>query len=199
MACSVTLSDVTYSCDDLGVGGITELYLVNKADLTATASEGLVDATFSTDGSRTITGTVAAIDAADGVEMEFNNKDGFSVFGEVKTVNADGTTSTVPTISFETPKMTPEKVTALNQMAKAGSELVALVATAAGTYHLVGYDYGLYINTVDGNSGTARAEKNRFQVTITGEEDGLSYTFEETTNDNGKAKFDVLVGSIKAA
>jgi hypothetical protein len=41
MACSVTLSDVTYSCDDLGVGGITELYLVNKADLTATASEGL--------------------------------------------------------------------------------------------------------------------------------------------------------------
>ena len=198
MACSVTLSDVAYSCDDLGVGGITELYLINKADLTATSGEGLNGATFSTDGSRTITGTVAAIDAADGVEMEFNNKDGFSFFGEVKTVNADGTSSTVPTISFETPRMSPAKVTSLNQMSKAGSELVALVATAAGSYHLVGYDYGLYINTVDGNSGAARGEKNRFQVTITGEEDGLSYSFEETSGDLGKAKFDVLVGSIKA-
>ena len=69
----------------------------------------------------------------------------------------------VPTISFETPRMSPVKVTALNQMAKAGAELVALVATAAGSYHLVGYDYGLYINTVDGNSGAARGEKNRFK------------------------------------
>ena len=31
MACDVTLSDIAYSCEDLGVGGITELYLVNKA------------------------------------------------------------------------------------------------------------------------------------------------------------------------
>lgn len=199
MACNVTLSDVTYSCDDLGIGGITELYLVNKAELTNVTTEGLgaSDVEFDSD-TREITGTVAAIDAADGVEMEFNNKDGFSVFSEVKTVNADGTSVTVPTISFETPKMTPEKVSALNQMAKGGSEIVALVATAAGTYHLSGYDHGLYINTIDGSSGTARAEKNRFQVTLTGEEDGLSYTFEETSGDNGKAKFDTLVGSIKA-
>lgn len=199
MACSVTLADITYSCDDLGVGGITELYLVNKENLTHEELEGLgaSDVEFNVD-TRAITGTVAAIAADDGIEVEFNNKDGFSFFGEVKTVNADGTTSTVPTISFETPKMTPEKVAALNQMAKGGSELVALVATAAKTYHLVGYDYGLYMNTVDGNSGTARAEKNRFQVTITGEEDGLSYTFAETSDDNGKANFDTLVGSIKA-
>ncbi len=200
MACSVTLSDVTYSCDDLGVGGITELYLVNKVELTNQALEGLgaSDVVFNAD-TREITGTVAAIALGDGIEVEFNNKDGFSFFGEVKTVNADGTTSTVPTISFETPKMTPEKVKALNQMAKGGSELVALVATAAKTYHVVGYDYGLYINTVDGNSGTARAEKNRFQVTLTGEEDGLSYTLAETTDDNGKDNFDTLVSLIKTA
>lgn len=200
MACDVTLADITYSCDDLGVGGITELYLVNKEKLTHEALEGLgaSDVAFNVN-TRAITGTVAAIALDDGIEVKFNNKDGFSFFGEVKTVNADGTTSTVPTISFETPKMTPEKVAALNQMARGGSELVALVATAAKTYHLVGYDYGLYMSTVDGNSGTARAEKNRFQVTLTGEEDGLSYTFEETNTDNGKAKFDTLVSSIKIA
>jgi hypothetical protein len=37
-------------------------------------------------------------------------------------------------------------------------------------------DYGLYAGTVDANSGTGRAEKNRFQLTLTGDEQGLSYS-----------------------
>ena len=45
---------------------------------------------------------------------------------------------------------------------------------AAGTYHMVGFDYGLYAATVDGTSGTGRAEKNRFQITLTGDEDSLA-------------------------
>jgi len=39
---------------------------------------------------------------------------------------------------------------------------------------LVGYDYGLYASTVDATSGTGRSEKNRYQITFTGEEDALS-------------------------
>ena len=72
--------------------------------------------------------------------------------------------------------MTAGKITALNEIAKGGAELVAFVETAAGTYHVCGLDYGLYASTVDANSGTGRSEKNRFQLTLTGEENGLSYS-----------------------
>jgi hypothetical protein len=168
MACTVTLADIAYSCDDLGIGGIVELHVSSKA-----AAESVVTANADT---RVISAVSGA--ASDVVELSFNLKDGFSVFSEVKTVNADGTTTTVPTISVELPKMDASKTTALNQIAKGGAELVAWVKTAAGTYHVSGLDYGLYASSVDANSGTGRAEKNRFQLTLTGEENGLSYSID---------------------
>jgi hypothetical protein len=170
MACNVTLADIAYSCDDLGIGGILELHIANRTEalsaLTSDSDDRIVSAV-----SAAVTGIV---------ELSFSNKDGFSVFSEVKTVNADGTTTTVPTISVELPKMDATKITALNDIAKGGAELVAFVKTAAGTYHVSGLDYGLYASTVDGNSGTGRGEKNRFQLTLTGEENGLSYSITET-------------------
>ena len=95
------------------------------------------------------------------VDYTFNLKDGFSAFNEVKTVNADGTSTTVPTITVEFPKMSADNITELNEVATPGAELVAFIETAAGTYHLVGADYGLYASTVDMSSGAARSEKNR--------------------------------------
>lgn len=165
MACSITLTDIAYSCDDLGVGGIINLHLANKSDAISALTLDAPD--------REVTAATAVTGVA---QISFNIKDGFSVFSEVKTVNADGTSSTVPTVSVETPKMSAAKITELNKIAKPGAELVAFVETAAGTYHVVGLDYGLYASTVDGNSGTGRAEKNRFQLTLTGEENGLSYS-----------------------
>ena len=168
MACTVTLADINYTCDDLGVGGIVELHIANRL----TAESALQ---YDTD-TRVVSSATAISDV---VNIGFNLKDGFSVFSEVKTVNADGTTTTVPTISVELPKMDATKITNLNEIAKGGAELVALVKTAAGTYHVSGLDYGLYASTVDGNSGTGRGEKNRFQLTLTGEENGLSYSIDE--------------------
>ena len=167
MACTVTLADIDYTCDDLGIGGIVELHIANRS----TAESAL---TYNID-TRVVSDATAISDV---VNLGFNLKDGFSVFSEVKTVNADGTTTTVPTISVELPKMDATKITNLNEIAKGGAELVALVKTAAGTYHVSGLDYGLYASTVDGNSGTGRAEKNRFQLTLTGEENGLSYSID---------------------
>ena len=176
MSCTVTLADIIYSCDDLGVGGIVELHIANKLAADAALTADAAD--------RAIT---AALAVAGIVNLGFNLKDGFSVFSEVKTVNADGTTSTVPTISVELPKMDATKITALNDIAKGGAELVAFVKTAAGTYHVSGLDYGLYAATVDGNSGTGRAEKNRFQLTLTGEENGLSYSIASADFDTATA------------
>ena len=166
MACNVTLADISYSCDDVAIGGIVELHIANKTDAVAAL-------TLDTDD-RAITAVSAAVSGIS--EISFNNKDGFSVFSEVKTVSADGIVSTVPTISVELPKMTAAKITALNDLSKGGAELVAFVETAAGTYHVCGLDYGLYAGTVDANSGTGRSEKNRFQLTLTGDEQGLSYS-----------------------
>lgn len=205
MACNITLADIAYSCDDVAIGGIVKLYLANKADLVKTGgafdqltTNGPIidyDARTIKDGSAV---DILAIAAGDGIEISFNNKDGFSVFSEVKTVSADGIVSTIPTVATELPKMTPAKTSSLNKLSKGGAELVAFVQTAAGTYHVVGMDYGLYVGTVDGNSGTGRSEKNRFQLTLTGDELGLGMTLEETGTDGGKAKFDIVVASIKA-
>jgi hypothetical protein len=157
MSCTVTLSDILYSCDDLGIGGIVELHVANKLQ----AITAIGAANYDEDTRVIATGNPAA--AVSGiVSLGFNLKDGFSVFSEVKTVNADGTTTTVPTISVELPKMDADKITKLNQIAKGGAELVAFVKTAAGTYHVSGLDYGLYAATIDANSGTSRAEKEPF-------------------------------------
>ena len=165
MACNITLADIAYSCDDVAIGGIVELHVANRSDALTALTE--VEATR----------TISAATAVTGVtQISFNNKDAFSVFSEVKTVSADGIVATIPTVSVELPKMTAAKITALNNISKGGAELVAFVKTAAGTYHVCGLDYGLYAGTVDGNSGTGRSEKNRFQLTLTGDEQGLSYS-----------------------
>jgi len=166
MACTVTLADITYGCDDLGIGGIVELHVASRAAAIAVLSS---------DAPTRVVSAVSGA-AADVVQFSFNLKDGFSVFSEVKTSNADGTFSTVPTISAEFPKMDAARITALDQMSNGAPEMVAFVKTAAGTHHVCGLDFGLYVSTVDGNSGTGRSEKNRFQLTMTGEEAGLSYS-----------------------
>jgi|TARA_R110000824_G_scaffold120550_3_gene276008 hypothetical protein len=166
MACTVTLADITYGCDDLGIGGIVELHVASRAAAIAVLTS---------DAPTRVVSAVSGA-AADVVQFSFNLKDGFSVFSEVKTSNADGTFSTVPTISAEFPKMDAARITALDQMSNGAPEMVAFVKTAAGTHHVCGLDFGLYVSTVDGNSGTGRSEKNRFQLTMTGEEAGLSYS-----------------------
>ena len=166
MACTVTLADITYGCDDLGIGGIVELHVASRAAAIAVLTS---------DAPTRVVSAVSGA-AADVVQFSFNLKDGFSVFSEVKTSNADGTFSTVPTISAEFPKMDAARITALDQMSNGAPEMVAFVKTAAGTHHVCGLDFGLYTSTIDGNSGTGRSEKNRFQLTMTGEEAGLSYS-----------------------
>lgn len=180
MACSITLADIDYNCTDIGIGGITRLSLASKANWDA--SSNTVNAT-----DRLVeTANAAAVTGVS--DLSFNLKDGFSAFNEVKTVNADGTSTTVPTITVEFPKMTAAKVTELQNIATPGAELVALIETAAGTYHAVGIDYGLYASTVDMSSGAGRGEKNRIQLTLTGEENGLAYSIADVDD------FETIIG-----
>ena len=195
MACNVYLKGINYSCTDLPVGGLTKVYIGAKADLLEGANAPIVVETekevFDTTnqvfienpnyGNVTITPTAATL-LADAVidQLSFNNKDGFSTFTDVKTVGADGSVSAVPSISIEFPVMDATKRNALEQIATGGAEIVAFIETAAGTYHMVGAEYGLFAGTVDGASGTARTDKNRFQLTLTGEEKSLAFAIDST-------------------
>ena len=114
------------------------------------------------------------------VSIGFNNKDGVSVFNQVKTQNADGSSETVPTIIVEFPIMSPEIQAELMKMSRAGVELVAGIKTAANTCHIVGVDFGLYAGTVDGTSGIVRTDKNRYQLTLTGSESELAVVVDPT-------------------
>lgn len=171
MACNTVIAGVSYSCDDLALGGLTKIYIGDKANLTAGVTP-LVSV-----ASNVVTITPATSDLlADGdvFELEFNIKDGFSAFTDVKTIS-DGSVSAVPTITVEIPKMSATHRNVLEELANPNAEIVAFIETAAGTHHLVGFDYGLFVSTVDGASGAARGDKNRYQLTLTGEQSSLAY------------------------
>jgi len=179
MGCTVDFSsttDIAYSCDQLSTGGLKTVHICDKGQL-----DGIAELSFDTDGVGTVSSaTGLATSGVDLVTLGFNNKDGFSNFTDVKTLNADGSGSAVPTIQLEFIRMSPTLRTKLETIARPGAELVAFVETAAGTYHVVGYDFGLYAGTVDGASGVARTDKNRYQLTLVGDENVLSYTLDET-------------------
>ena len=175
MGCTVdfaSTANIAYSCDELSTGGLKTVYLVDKTDLNTNGSLTVAS------GAGTISGTGLTTDGVDVLTLGFNNKDGFSNFTDVKTLNADGSGSAVPTVQLEFIRMGAVLRNALETIARPGAELVAFVETAAGTYHVVGYDFGLYAGTVDGASGVARTDKNRFQLTLIGDENVLSYTLD---------------------
>jgi len=208
MACtpSTALQGVTYACDAI-VGGIKELYIAYRVGSDVDDAPGLnylggytIDTTVgSTFGQITITSLAEANSPSWGSaasslpyfqEIQFNTKDGVSIFNDVVTVNADGSKEVVPSILVEIPLMSQANVTAMGVLSQGNVELVAAVRTAADTYHLVGYDFGLYAGTVDGTSGAVRTDKNRIQLTLTGSEAEMAYTFAS------KADFDAFVGFV---
>jgi len=90
MACNTVIAGVSYSCDDLALGGLTKIYIGDKANL---SSNSLVAVS-----NNVVTITPASVDLltdGDVFELEFNIKDGFSAFTDVKTI-ADGSVAAVP-------------------------------------------------------------------------------------------------------
>lgn len=174
MGCAVDFSGLTlsYACGTVSSGGLKTIILADRAQL---IEDGAITVP---GGAVTIGGTGLVTSGVDILTLGFNNKDAFSNFTDVKTVNADGSASVVPTIQVEFLRMDAAKRTALEEIATPGAEIVAFVETAAGTYHMVGFDFGLYAGTVDGASGAARTDKNRYQLTLVGEENVLAYTLD---------------------
>jgi hypothetical protein len=166
MACEVTLNTINFDACSIATGGLKKLYLYNR--ISVESPQVMVNSSL---GIFTCPTNLTA----SGVTLDFNTKDGFSNFTDVKTVNANGSFEVVPTIQVEFATMDAATRTALEYLATPGAELVAFVETAAGTRHMVGWEFGLYASSIDGASGASRGDKNRFQLTLTGSENHLSY------------------------
>jgi len=171
MPCDLSsiIADVTLDCNDIPIGGLTAVYIVRNQHI-ASFTE--------TDGELTAIsfGTPNEV-----VNLEFNYKDGFSRFTDVKTVDDAGVVTAVPTVLVEFPKMTLAKRNAIELLTASGSELVAFIETAAGVRHAVGLDFGLWGSEANGQSGTGRSEKNKYDVKLEGEETNLARQIDDAT------------------
>lgn len=180
MNCNIAdLQNITFDCDALYTGGLKRVYISQLGDYTLSTLTGA-------DGS-IATADITAPGAGDIVSFDFNLRDAVSNLTDVTTNNADGTSTTVPTLTMEFPRMDSAKRSALDAISKPGIQLVAAVETASGTFHLVGNDFGLYASSIDGASGAQRSEKNRYQLTLMGDENSLSLNFEDS------AAFDAFI------
>lgn len=161
MGCNLSVlnGDITLDCADIPVGGIIKAYLVKLADITSTTE---------------VDGEVTAIALSNVVDMEFNPKDGFSSFTDTKTVDETGVVTAIPTLLLEFPKMTLEKRNSIELLTSNGIEIVAFIETSAGERHALGMDFGLRGSEGNGQSGTGRTEKNKYDVKLEGEETNLS-------------------------
>jgi len=171
-------ADITLDCNDVPIGGVVTALVARYADVTAfTEVDGEI--------------TAITIAADKVVNLEFNPKDGFSKFTDVKTVDDSGTVTAVPNVMLEFPKMTVEKRNALELLTASGSELIVFVETAAGERHACGLDFGMWGSEVNGGSGAGRSDKNKYDVKFEGEETNLSRFIDD-------ASWSAILSSVKA-
>lgn len=108
------------------------------------------------------------------ISIEFNPSDAFSNASETKTVSMDGTVSVAQTLQLELPRFDEYKYERIKTFANPNMELKVYILTKSGSMITYGAEFGCYLQTVDVASGTGRQDKNRIQLTFTGDEASLA-------------------------
>lgn len=108
------------------------------------------------------------------IEIEFNASDAFSNASETKTVSPDGTISVAQTLQIELPRLDKDKYEAIKSFKNPSMELKVYVLTKSGKMITYGNTYGCYLSNIDVASGASRGDKNRIQMTFTGDEASLA-------------------------
>ena len=150
MACSQTLSGITNDCAS-NMGGIVEVYLANKADVS----------------SITITSSkVTAISMNSTAKFKtYHFRPNTSSMSSNYQVNQENGTSYVQTdLLMVFNRMETAKRIEVTAMAQ--GELCAIVKDANGLYWMLGIDNPLVLSAGDGLTGTARADRNGYSVTL---------------------------------
>ena len=150
MACAQTLAGILRDCAS-NMGGIVEAYLANKADVTAITKTS---------------DKVTAITMASTAKFKkYQFKAGTGSMSSNYQVNQENGTIFVQTdflMVFNRMETTKRiEITALAQ-----GELIAIVKDANGLYWLLGEYEPMVISAGDGLTGTARADRNGYSITL---------------------------------
>ena len=149
MPCSQTLNGILQDCA-ANMGGIVEAYLANKADVTATISDGKVNA-------------ITMASSAKFHKYQF--KTGTGSMSSNYQINQENGTKFVQTdLLLVFNRM--ETAKRVEVVAMAQGELVAIVKDGNGLYWFLGWDEPIVLNAGDGLTGTARGDRNGYSVTL---------------------------------
>lgn len=160
MICTPNLEGIDMDCNN-SVGGIDRLMI------------GLRDTLYYTEDSE---GDLVSVHGVF-YNIDILENAGTSSFTDV-TTNNDGVTVSVPTITAEVLGMTPSVRKAVQGFAQPYAKLVALVRLTNGEWALAGKEFGLSL-TAEGASGTQRSEKQRYTLTLVGEENYMADLLDE--------------------
>ena len=163
MACSNLTAGFTLDCNDSN-GGIDKIFIANGPVESITEAAGVVTA---------ITVGSSALTPSDFFEFEVPRQT--SSFTE--TINASQENGTVfydQALTMVFNKMEATKRNQILLMAEATS-MVVVFKDANGKYFSVGLERGAYTTAGTATSGTAYADRNGYEITISGTEAAPSY------------------------
>lgn len=156
MSCSQTLSGIAQDCAS-NMGGIKRVLIANADDV---ASLTLTD-----DVITAITMVTAGTPPVAAKFVEFYFRPNTSNMTSTWQVNAENGTKYVQTLlQMVFNRMETSKRASI--MALAQADVVAIVEDNNGLFWYLGKDYPLALNAGDGQTGTARADRNGYSITL---------------------------------
>lgn len=163
MACSNLTAGILDLCND-GFGGIQKIYLANGPVESFTETAGVVSA---------ITVGGSALAPADFFEFEVPRQT--STFNETITATQEnGTVTYQQDITMVFNQMEAAKRNQILLMAQA-TTMVAIAEDGNGKYWSIGLEFGAYMSAGTATSGTAYADRNGYEITISGMEKTPSF------------------------
>ena len=168
MACSNLTAGFTLDCNDSN-GGIDKIFIANGPVASITESAGIVTAINDANG---------ALAPADFFEFEVPRQT--SSFAETVAVSQEnGTVTYDQALTMVFNKMDAAKRNQILLMAEATS-MIVVFKDANGKYFSVGLERGAYMSAGSATSGTAYADRNGYEITLSGMEASPSYEITST-------------------
>jgi len=163
MACSNLTAGFTLDCNDSN-GGIEKIFIANGAVESITEAAGVITA---------ITVGGSALAPADFFEFEVPRQT--SSFTETVAVSQEnGTVTYDQALTMVFNKMEASKRNEILLMAQATS-MVVVFKDGNGKYFSVGIERGAYMSAGTATSGTAYADRNGYEITVSGLEASPSF------------------------
>lgn len=163
MPCIQTLAGLAKDCSP-SMGGIVEVLIANFDDVTAKTltSEKITTITMATEGQST----------AKFKKYAFRKNTAALTSTFTKDVAA-GTCFVTSELSLQFNRMETVKRVAISALAM--GDLVVIAKDANGAYWYLGYDEPVNLSAGDGQTGTAKADANRYAITLQDESKVLPY------------------------